>query len=121
MTLALSRESVAAAYDFLRTTLPFSNWNLPESEDVGFEIDNARWTVAWYKTVGRGKKRKHVIGVSNRCVGFVSTLMPHLAHEMVHLHMAHTGMSRGAGDHGKAFKKLADEVCKYHGFDSKFF
>jgi len=44
-----------------------------------------------------------------------------MAHEMVHLHEHHAGMCREDVEHSTAFKRLADQVCKVHGFDPKLF
>src|SRR6185312_3296203 len=38
MSLRLTPDMLAAAYDFLRTTEPFRRWSLPEADDVGFAV-----------------------------------------------------------------------------------
>lgn len=119
MTLPLTHETLAAAYDFLRTTPPFNKWNLPEPEDVTFKVSKAH-IYGWHDKK-RGRKKKHVIAVSSRMNGHTMTLIETMAHEMVHLHEQQTGASRGYGDHGAVFKKFTEQVCRRHGFDPKRF
>lgn len=113
MTLPLTKEILASAYDFLCSTPPFNKWGMPESEDVQFIITRNR-TVSGIHSFHKGK---HYIGVSRFKVGHTSTLVVLMAHEMLHLHISHTGMAKGEADHGRTFFKLAKQVCKVHGFD----
>lgn len=120
MTLPLNKETLAAAYDYLRTTPPFYRWNLPESEDVKFYVVRATDHFAHYKWDGK----RHTISVSGGAIGHTSTLMEKLAHEIVHLHLEENGMESRGGDantHNAAFRKFAAQVCKWHGFDPKAF
>ena len=45
MTIKLNRDTIAAAYDLVRTLPPFDKWNLPEAEDVKFAISDHVWTI----------------------------------------------------------------------------
>lgn len=119
MTLPLSPEMLAAAYDFLSTTPPFAEWNLPPSEDVGFKVSRSRSRFGFYRWDGT----RHTITVSVNAVAYSSTLLETLSHEMVHLHLEELGMDDrgGTNTHSGAFRNLADEVCKVHGFDPKAF
>jgi hypothetical protein len=120
MTLPLSQETLAAAYDYLRTTPPFNRWNLPDSEDVKFSVGNAMDCFAHYQWDGT----KHTITASTKAIGHTETLLTAIGHEMVHLHLWANGMESkrsGASFHNAAFRKFALQVCKYHGFDPKAF
>lgn len=119
--LPLTVDTLRAAYDYLRATPPFDSWNLPESEDIKFKVAKDRNNAAWHVCWGRGRNRKHVIAVSSRHVGRTESLISAMGHEAIHLHMALTGMDRGAGEHGEVFNKIAGEVCRIHGFDPKAF
>lgn len=119
MTLPLTPEMLAASYDFLSATPPFSGWNLPPSEDIGFKVTRSRRWFARYRWDGN----RHTIEVSSNSVGHSLTLLAKMGHEMVHLHLEELGMDgRGTEDtHNGAFRRLAEEVCRFHGFDPKAF
>ena len=120
MTLPLTSEMLAAAYDYLCCTPPFSRWNMPASEDVKFIVGKMTDSYALYQWDGN----KHTITVSINAVAYTNTLMDTIAHEMIHLHLHATKMeSKRSGPryHNAAFRKFAAQVCKYHGFDPKAF
>lgn len=111
MTLRLTPDILRAAYDYLRETRPFCNWNLPEGEDVKFKVVRNR-------LYGYSVDFKQEIAVSTYRVGRTDILMETLAHEMIHLHLDRFGVK---SQHGKAFHKAAAQVCREHGFDPKRF
>lgn len=120
MTLPLTRETLEACYEFLKTTKPFLAWNLPDGEDVKFTVCKMSDTFAQYRWDGR----RHTISVSSNAVGHTATLIRAMSHELIHLHLEATGMeSRGGtkNTHNAAFRKFAAQVCKLHGFDPKAF
>ena len=83
MKLPLTPEIIAAAYDYLRTTPPFSRWNLPESEDVEFKVSKRFSEFGRYQLVAG----KHTISMSTKSIGQTETLLKYLSHEMVHLYL----------------------------------
>lgn len=114
MTLRLSPDLLAAAYDFLRQTDPFKGWKLPEGDDLGFSVIRDPHTYANFNVV----EGVPTIRVSETCVGHTSTLLAQISHEMCHLRQH----LRGEKDaHGASFKRMAASVCKAHGFDPKTF
>lgn len=118
-SLPLTPEVLAAAYDYLVTTQPFANWNLPDSDDIKFRVIRSRKVFAQYIYDGG-----HTIEVSSGTVGHTKTLMETMAHELVHLHLRITGMesrSKSEDVHNMPFRKLAAKVCATHGFDPKAF
>ena len=120
MTLPLTPETLAAAYEYLLTTPPYSGWNLPDSEDVKFIVNRKlRKKFAQYQWNGE----RHTIAMSAASIGHTATLIEALAHETIHLYLEHMGWeSRGNESvHNPAFQKLAAKVCKFHGFDPKAF
>lgn len=119
MTLPLTPEMLAAAYDFLRTTPPFDKWSLPESDDVKFMVSRSRKWFARYRWDGN----RHTVEVSGNAVAYSDTLISKLSHEMIHMHLEELGMEGrgGPNTHSGAFRSLADEVCKAHGWDPKAF
>lgn len=119
MTLPLTPETLAAAYDYLKSTPPFNKWNLPESEDVKFRVGKQRREFASYRWNGN----VHEITMSSHGIGQTATLFPTLAHEMVHMDLEEMSMdSRGTrATHNGAFRIRAAQVCKIHGWDLKAF
>lgn len=119
MSLPLTPEILAAAYDYLRTTPPYSRWNLPDSEDVKFRVGKFRDTFANYQWDGK----QHTVTMSVAAIGHTRTLFETMAHEMIHMHLEEQGLeSRGTkATHNVAFRKFAAQVCKFHGFDVKAF
>ncbi len=121
MTLPLTPEMLAAAYDYLRHTPPFHRWNLPEPEDITFRVARTRTMFGSYEQVGGVR---HTITASGGKIGQTGTLMRLMAHEMTHMHLKITGLEskRGGPDtHNTAFRKFAAEICKVHSFDPKEF
>lgn len=114
--IPLTSEVLAASYDLLRETPPFLSWNLPPSEDVEFKVTRVKKTWGDYHMTAAGL---HCIRLSDKKHGHLPLLLATMAHEMIHLHMGHSGM-KGAV-HGEAFQKLARQVCAVHGFDPKAF
>lgn len=114
MTLRLTPDMLAAGYDFLRTTAPFSRWRLPESDEVGFHVvRDAALSVDF--GVEQGIPFIRVSEVNN---GLAITLLATLAHEMIHLRQHLTGDRE---HHGVRFQRMAARVCAVHGFDPKTF
>ncbi len=119
MSLVLTPETLAAAYDYLRTTAPFDAWSLPEGEDVKFVVSRSRVRFGSYQWDGR----RHVITMSANAIAYSITLLGTMAHEMIHLHLEELGMDRhgDTNTHSGAFRRLAAEVCRTHGLDPKAF
>jgi hypothetical protein len=113
VTLPLNREILEANYDYLRTTPPFSKWNLPDGEDVQFVITRSRKTMGTHCLFNG----KHIIEISRHLVGYTSTLTVLMAHEMVHAHQKMTKTDTPGVEHNAAFRQFGRQVCKYHGFD----
>jgi hypothetical protein len=114
--LRITPELCASTYDLLHITRPFIAWNLPDSEDILFKVDR--------RVDRRGAHQfwdnKHTIWMSAKCNARLNALIETMAHEMVHVFEAHTGI-KGYGEHGKAFQKLSEQVCRHHGFDLAMF
>jgi hypothetical protein len=114
MTLQLTPETLAAAYDFLRTTTPLAKWRLPESDEVGFHVVRKAGLSADFGVEGGIP----FIRVSEDSNGHTITLLASIAHEMIHLRQHLTGDREL---HGPRFRRMAALVCATHGFDPKIF
>lgn len=117
MSLPLNPEILEQAYEYLRATPPFREWNLPEGEDVTFKVARDRTLQGWYRMEGD----THVIAVSSHLIGRTHSLIELMAHEMVHLHQRSANMETRDAQHNAAFLKLAERVARIHGFDPKLF
>jgi len=114
MTLRLTPDMLAAAYDFMRTTEPFRLWSLPESDELGFCVVRDPALSADFGL----REGMPCIRVSEASNGHTVTLLSTLSHEMVHLRQHLTGDRE---HHGPRFKRMAARVCAVHGFDPKIF
>lgn len=123
MTLPLNAERLALLYDFLAECPPFDKWNMPPSDEIKFVVTRSNSTRGYYvRPTG-----KHEIGISTVCCGWMNAVVWVMAHEMVHLHQGDVdkpgarkscgGMETPNAEHNAAFKKLAQIVCKIHGYD----
>lgn len=122
MTLPLTPEMLEACYEFLKTTPPFCRWNLPHGEDIKFQVGGRPREAGRY--VWDPNTKRHYITISKYGVGYTASLMRFMSHEIVHLHLQETGMEspkRSEEIHNAAFRKLADKICRYHGYDPKAF
>lgn len=116
MSLPLTTEILKATYDLLNVLPPFNKWNLPDGEDIKFRVIKNPALFGWHEYA----YGKHTIAVSIKTNGYIATLLSTMAHEMIHVHERHA-KACGKGQHSAAFKKWADEVCRFHGFDPKAF
>ncbi len=114
MTLRLTPDLLAAAYDFLRETQPFKAWKLPESDEVGFHVVRDK---TMYADFGL-ENGVPIIRISEAKNGHTATLLATMAHEMAHLRQQRIG---DKGHHTAMFKKMAKRICAIHGFDPKTF
>jgi len=119
MSLTLNRGVLAATYDLLRETAPYTEWDLPPSSQISFKVIKSKLTRGTFQ-VGMGRKRP-IISVSEGSVGRLGCLIETMAHEMVHLHEDTNHAGRGDVMHSKMFWKLAQKVCDAHGMDMKMF
>ena len=115
-SLCINTEMLAAAYDYLQTTPPYCDWNLPDSDDIVFKVYKHRARCAdWGKVKG-----KHVVRVSSFHIKRTNSLLETMAHELIHIHEDHNKCA-GRGEHSAAFRAWAKEVCAIHGWDEALF
>lgn len=115
--MRLTNEVLQAAYAYLNETGPFVDWNLPDAEDVYFQVTNWKNVQGQCNTVIFGDKYQFRIQISQRFHLYTFSLMQTMAHEMVHMHQRQNCRNHGKQSHGADFQALAREVCAYHGFD----
>lgn len=120
MSLPLTPHILAAAYEYLRATQPFSAWKLPPAEEVEFGVTRHRDREADHGLYKR--TMEHCIRVSSAKVKASDSLIQAIAHEMIHAYqdgIKRTGSRRV--DHNKEFDRLAARVCSVHGWDVEKF
>lgn len=127
MTLHLTPGVLAAAYEYLRATLPFKRWKLPHADEVEFHVtrhrdrqgDHALYTSGDGHMIRRGD---HSIRMSASTTKTTGDLLLFLAHEMVHAYqdgVARSGSRRVA--HNREFLRLSRLVCRAHGWPADEF
>jgi len=112
--LPLTPERLAACYEALRSFPPFCHWHLPPAAEATFRVIRSK------SKYGDYSGPPHMIRISSSNIGQVSSLLPVLAHEMIHLRERVKGRRRWDA-HGAEFVKLARSVCKLHGWDPQLF
>lgn len=112
MTLRLTPDNLAAAYDYLRTTDPFITWKLPKSGRVKFRVIKDPRVFADFGV----ENGAPVIRVSTARNGHTNTLLSTVAHEAIHLHQ-YLRKLETKGEHNADFKRRAKRICALHGFD----
>lgn len=113
MNAGISVETLAAAYELLRASTPFRSLKLPPAYEVTFKLTRDK-----HKAGECDFDDAANISISAHCHSHLHPLLMTMAHEMVHLHHF---LKFGKADHGEQFRKLADRVCRAHGFDPKLF
>jgi hypothetical protein len=114
--MKLTPEIMKACYEFLATTEPFVKYTLPDADEVTFIVSRENGLFGWHKL----SKGKHSIALVSKNLSHTCSIVRIMAHEMVHAAL-HENKCAGRSEHGKAFKALAAEVCKHHGFDPGMF
>lgn len=120
MTLPLTKEIVAAAYEYSRTTPPFVRWKLPPAVVVNFFVSSSKKHFAQYWWDGE----KDNIEVSSNSIGHTQRLIEKVQHEMIHMKLRIDGCeskSNSPNVHNKYFVRYAMQACRYHGWDPKGF
>src|SRR5262249_54597678 len=104
MTLDLTPDMLAGAYDYLRLTNPFLGWKLPKSGRVKFIVMKTPHYHADIIYDDAKPEKFPIIRVSRGKVGHTLTLMATMAHEMIHLYQSRIGDS---GNHNEFFQRAA--------------
>jgi hypothetical protein len=118
MTLPLTPQVLAAAYDYLRATAPFKSWKLPESDAVEFSVTRHRDRSADHTTYCRSTD--HIIRVSAYYTKTTADLMECIAHEMIHAHQVRI-KTETKQEHNTAFARLNRAVARIHGWPVETF
>jgi hypothetical protein len=116
MTIPLTSETLAAAWDYVCSMPPLSEWNLPASDEISFRVIRTK------KVYGQlSYNKKYVIEISAAKCGRHETILSTLCHEAAHMHQHSACFMNRRNAHDAAFWALADQVCAIHEFDRKLF
>lgn len=115
MSLYITPEMCRLAYEYLRGTLPFRRWQLPPESKVIFEVVGTR---AYMGACYTGKPH---IRISQTRVTTTQCLIETMAHEMIHMRQHFKGQNSDSLSHGPKWRKMADQVCRKHGFNRDYF
>lgn len=112
--LHITPDMVEAAYELLRTTLPFRRWKLPHPDQLTFRVTMHRDRHAHFRAwVAKGETVREIV-VSQHCATDLHKLLQDIAHEVIHLRQHMMGWS---DNHGATYKRMAALVCRRHQFD----
>ena len=110
--LHLTPQILEQIYELLRVTPPFKRWKLPEPDTLEFrtiKLPDDNHGEMWKRANG-----SLCLTVNPLRHKTLASATMTLAHEMVHLRLE---AFKSREDHGPRFHKLADQVCRAHGFD----
>lgn len=111
----IDHDDMVHAYDWLRSKPPFKRWKLPHSDDVEFHcVPLAADAQAEHYV--RSDNERHVFRLNPKRHRTIFSVTQTMAHEMCHMREYQLGYRR-KGCHGWMFHRLADQVCRHHGFD----
>lgn len=110
MKAPLTPERVAATYEYLRSWPPFAGWKLPESDAIQFRTTERR------DCCGEFRSDPPQIMVSSALHWTMGSLIPTVAHEMIHLRQFRTGTDNRS-QHNAEFVKIAKRVCRLYAWD----
>lgn len=116
MTLPLTPDTLAGAFEFLRTTPPYRGWRLPHADSVVFTVNRHKSYIATHQGGD-----PCVIEVSSAIVGNTHTLLWAIGHEMIHCHQFLTKKETRNTTHNADFRRKAEAACRYHGWDARLF
>lgn len=109
--ITLTPEIMAAAYEYLKATPPFSRWGLPPAGALKFRPTKARSEAGHCEELDSGKI---CIGMSSVLHGHSNSILTTMAHEMIHVRQFTAGTP---ATRGMLFQKMATQICRRHGFD----
>lgn len=115
----ITPEQCAAVYDCLRAFVPFKAMRLPPADEVIFKVTNDR-TKQGYCTILVDRSGGHEIGISNWWIGEFQSLVPIVAHEMIHMHQW-IQRTDTPSMHNAEFRRIARRVCKLFQWDYRQF
>lgn len=119
MSLHLTPDMLAAAYDLLRTTPPFRRWKLPAAEDVVFQVNYADYQGAHQQQLTGD--RHHILTLSTHHIGTMNKMLFVLAHEVAHMRQRIQGTASAKVQHNADFWRLSRIICVHHCWDVKDF
>lgn len=113
MTLRITPESLAAAYECLRAFDPFRRWALPHATTMKFRVIRSRTDHGAFWVDGQTP----VMEISERKHGHLGSLLETVGHEMIHLHQRLKRTDTPNAQHNAEFNRIAKRVCRTFGWD----
>jgi hypothetical protein len=112
--IAVTPNLMSMLYSALRATPPFCRWKLPPASELIFKVSRSVNELGTHEFT----EGTHIIELSANKNSTLQTMIETMAHEMVHVREYQLYRKTA---HGRRFQKLAEAVCKIHGFDPKAF
>ena len=119
MTLRLTPDVLAGAYELNRATHPISAWRLPLSKYVEFRVTRSRKHIGYCQKASFAPDAHFILEFSERTIGSYQTLLVFMAHELCHMRQMIEKTETKGVEHNQAFCRLAYQVAKAQGWDPK--
>lgn len=103
-------ETIEHVYELLRSSQPFSLWNMPPASEMSFTFKKGGCSYFRAPTKSRPQPRMDIS--SDHCNTMQQTVET-VAHEMIHLFQHVNGLPLA---HDNVFNAMADMVCLAHGY-----
>lgn len=113
MSVPITKATLIAAYELIRTTPPFLGWKLPDAGEIDFVVTRDRNRC--------GDCDEDTIRISSHLHGTVESVLLTMRHEMVHLYQKLHKRETSNTEHNSDFRQLARKVCDKHKLDAKMF
>jgi SprT-like family len=112
--MRITIEDLRMAYIYLEGCRPFRNWRLPCTSEIVFKVNKSEMIQGEYEC------DPHTIHASTHHNHTWLDVLETVAHEMVHL-VCEQHNEIKHHEHDKKFKKRAEQVCKWFGWDVSTF
>lgn len=93
-----------AMYSCLKSMKPFSSWNLPDADLVGFHINGSKINLGGHNH----HTNAHHLHISQINVDDFETLATTIAHEIIHMRQLILSKNR---NHNNLFMECASQIC----------
>ncbi len=110
--MRLTPEVLRAAYRFITSAHPFTDWVCPPADAMRFQVYAHRSHLGDYA--------EGTIWISTHCVRHMDTLVRVMAHEALHA-VQHLDGTDNRYSHNADFHRRAAEICEAFGWDVGLF
>ena len=113
--ISVTAESIRGVYVMLSKMMPFKRWAVAPVEQVLFVATNSKEVYGEYTP---DDDDFHIIRISGAKHGHLDTMIKTVAHEMIHM-VLYRRRNKEWAEHDATFSAMAEQVCKYLGYDPR--